>query len=123
VSGTAVTIGDGYHRQMELASNNKLFIGARDCTNNPNDSAAAPTGCLTIFDTSAKTAVIDPAKDPATGIAKGFVTGMAPLANRNFVYVVSGGQLRIYDTTTSAISTGRSIDITGTVVDVKTIDQ
>jgi YVTN family beta-propeller protein len=116
-----VPISDGYHTKMALASNNKLFIGARDCTNNPGSSA--PTGCLTIFDTSANTAVIDSAADPTTGSAKGSVTGLAPIANRSVAYVVSGGEPRIYDTTTSAESTQHHIDIIGQAWDVKTVDQ
>jgi len=110
VSGP-VSISDGYHNLMALGSNNKLFIGsATNCTNSGTNG-----GCLTIFDTSANTAVIDQ--------PNGFVTGMAPIANRNVVYVVEGGGLKIYDTTTSAQSTTANIDIVGTAVDVRTVDQ
>jgi hypothetical protein len=111
VSGpTPFSISDGYHNLMALGSNNKLFIGSStNCTN------SGTSGCLTIFDTSANTAVIDQ--------PNGFVTGMAPIANRNVVYVVEGGELKIYDTTTSAQSTTASIDILGTAVDVRTVDQ
>jgi hypothetical protein len=49
--------------------------------------------------------------------------GMVNLvAGRKVVYVVSGGDLRIFDTATSA-ETANQIDISGQVVDVKTIDQ
>ena len=64
---TSQSIGDGYHTRMDLASNNKLFIGAIRCTNDSSTN----TGCLTIYDTGANSAVID------TG--KGAVTGIAPL--------------------------------------------
>ena len=117
VLSTTVSIGDGYHTQMVLGSNNKLFIGVRggttpSCTNDP--TSTTPTGCLTIFDTSAMTAVVD--------TANGNVTGMAPIANRNVVYVVEGQQLQVHDTTsTSAKPT--TIAITGQMVDVKTVDQ
>ncbi len=107
-----VAISDGFHTRMALAGNNKLFIGSINCTNNA--SSATPTGCLTIFDTSANTAVIDPARGP--------VTGMVPIANRNAVYVIEGGELRIYDSTTSAQQNAQ-IDIVGQAVDVKAVDQ
>lgn len=110
--GTAVAIGDGFHRVMGKGSNNKLFIGASNCTNN---TSIANTGCLTIFDTSKGTAVIDN--------AKGFVTGMDAVPNRNVMYVVEGGELRIYDTTTNAELAGHLIDIFGQVWDVKIIDK
>jgi hypothetical protein len=111
VSGPA-PISDGYHNLMALGSNNKLFIGSStNCTN------SGTSGCLTIFDTSAPNTL------PVIDQPKGFVTGMAPIANRNVVYVVEGGQLKIYDTTTSVESTTATIDIVGTAVDVRTVDQ
>jgi DNA-binding beta-propeller fold protein YncE len=112
-----VPIGDGYHTRMALGTNNKLFIGARDCTNN----LGTATGCLTIFDKSTNAVVIDTARTPSGG-ATSAVTGIAPIANRNVVYVISGGELRIYDTSTSAL-TSSQIDIVGQASDVKTIDQ
>jgi hypothetical protein len=123
VSGTTITpvasvqnvsIGDGFHTRMAFASNNKLFVGAIDCTDNDPD-ANHPTGCLTIFDTSANTAVIDH--------ANGFVTGMAPLSGRSVAYVVEGGKLQVYDTTTSAVSTSIFINLVGNLVDLKAVDQ
>jgi DNA-binding beta-propeller fold protein YncE len=102
-----VTISDGFHDRMEFAADNKLFVGARGCNN-------IQTGCLSIFDTSAKTAVID--------TPNGDVTGIQPIADRNLVYVVEGGELRIFDTTTSAPSTKSFIDIVGQLIDVKEVD-
>jgi hypothetical protein len=114
VASSPVQISDGYHSLMALGSNNKVVVGSStNCTNNP--SSSTPTGCLTIFNASTNTAVID--------AAKGLVTGMAPIANRNVVYVVEGGALLIYDTTTSQQYSKASVDIIGTAVDVKTIDQ
>jgi DNA-binding beta-propeller fold protein YncE len=117
-----VPISDGYHNLMELASNNKLFIGA------------APTctaGCLTIFDTSNGQAAVDG--------TTGNVTGIAPINGRNVAYVVEDvaagsshcqgqlpclGKLRIYDTTASTPTlTPTQIDVTGKAVDVKYVDQ
>ncbi|HKU22083.1 MAG TPA: YncE family protein [Terriglobales bacterium] len=100
-----VSISNGYHWRMELGSRNKLFIGSRGCTNR---------GCLSIFDISSNQVVID--------TPNGDVTGIAPIPNRNIVYVIEGGELRIFDTTTSAPSTTRFLDIVGKAIDVKEID-
>lgn len=113
---SSVAISDGYHSLMQLGSNNKLFIGAGPtCT----------AGCLTIFPstTDSNTAVVDS--------NTGNVTGIAPIGTRNVVYVVEDlvagsfqgiGELRIYDTTTDALTpTLDQIDIVGKAVDVKYI--
>ena len=105
VASPPVSISNGYHDRMELGSNNKLFIGARGCSNR---------GCLSIFDIGANTAVVDK--------PSGDVTGIAPIAGRNIVYVVEGGELRIFDSKTSAPSATRFIDIVGRAVDVKEVD-
>jgi DNA-binding beta-propeller fold protein YncE len=105
VASPPVNISNGYHARMELGSNNKLFIGAHGCSTR---------GCLSIFDIEAKTAVVD--------TPSGDVTGIAPIAGRNIVYVVEGGELRIFDTTTNAPSTTHFIDIVGQAVDVKEVD-
>jgi hypothetical protein len=118
----SVPISNGFHSQMVLASNNKLFIAA-----NP----ACAAGCLSIFDTSANQAAVD-------GITSN-VTGMAPISNRSVVYVIEDvaagsldcpavlpcrGKLRIYDTTASAPTlTPTQIDVVGEAVDVKYVDQ
>ena len=111
VAGTSVSISDGWHASMALASNSKLFIGATSCTN-PAKS------CLTIFDTSAKTAkdVFNTAQPNL-----GDVTGLQPISDRSVVYVIEGGELYVYDTTTSD-RTSASLDIVGQAVDVKQID-
>lgn len=107
---SAVAISDGFHQRIALASNNRLFIGARTCTN----LATLPnSGCLSIYNTSSKTAKVDN--------ANGDVTGIQPISGRNVVYVIEGGELRIYDTTTDAQQT-KQIDVVGQAVDVKEID-
>jgi hypothetical protein len=83
-----------------------LFIGATSC--------GTSKGCLTVFDFNAKTAVVD--------TPSGDVTGIAPIANRSVAYVIEGGQLRVFDTKTSAPSTTAFIDIVGPAVDVKEVD-
>lgn len=130
----SVPISNGYHNLMELASNNKLFIGA------------APTcavGCLTIFDPSSNQAAVDGTTNnglcPATGACPSNVTGIAPITGRDVVYVVEDvaggsfdcptvspciGKLRIYDATASVPTLApQQIDVVGQAVDVKEIDQ
>jgi len=107
-------ISDGYHTRMVMGANNKLFVGAINCTNDA--SSSQPTGCLSIYDTGANT-------KPVIDAAKGYVTGMVPIATSDLVYVIEGNRLNIYDTTTSAESTTYTINIVGTLVDVKAIDQ
>lgn len=108
-AGQPVAIGDGFHTLMLKASDNKILIGANPCSN------AGAAGCLSIYDTAARSAVVAP--------AKGFVTGMAQVPNRSVVYVAEGAELKIYDMTTSAEFTGRFIDVIGNVTDVKIADQ
>lgn len=120
VTGTAV-ITDGYHTNMDMG-NGQLFIGSRLCSNvvlPPAPATGEQRGCLTIVNTglalSASGAVIFPPDN-------GDVTGMTPITNRTVFYVVEGGELRIYDTTTDKIYTTTSIDVFGQAVDVKQVD-
>ncbi len=106
VTKAGISISDGLHSLMSLGSNNRLFIGARTCTNIAN-------GCLSIFNTSAQTAVLSQ--------PKGDVTGMDPITGRNVVYVIEGGELVIYDTSTDAPQQTQ-IDVVGKAADVKLID-
>ncbi len=109
--GATASISDGYHSSMALGANGKLFVGATTCTN-------AAKSCLTIYDTAGKTAkdVFNTAQPN-----QGDVTGLQPISNRSVVYVIEGGELRIYDTTTDAL-TANQLDIVGQAVDVKQID-
>ena len=116
VTGSAV-ITDGDHDRMELGANGQIFIGARACTNiNIPASGNNPgevRGCLSIFNTSNSTVVVPP--------NNGDVTGLQPITNRNVVYVVQQGELRIYDTTTDKLQSTQ-IDILGQAIDVKLVD-
>jgi DNA-binding beta-propeller fold protein YncE len=111
-SGTVIT--DGYHDHMELGTNNLLFIGARTCT----VVTAENRGCLTLYDANANTATVP------HDIAFGDVTGIAPIANRDTVYVVEAGELRVWDTTGGGTlaPAGRQVDIIGLAWDVKDIE-
>ena len=84
-----VVIGDGYHSIMALSGNNKLYIGASTCQN-------VTSGCLSVVDVTNNTAA--PPMPP-----NGAVTGLQAIPNRNTMYVIEGGYLHIYDTTTDKL--------------------
>jgi hypothetical protein len=108
-------IPDGYHNQIAISEDGQLFVGSRGCSNivpaNPGDEQR---GCLAILNTNNGNLVIPP--------DNGDVTGLQPITRRTVFYVVEGGELRIYDTTTDKLYTVTSIDIFGNAVDVKLID-
>jgi hypothetical protein len=114
IQPTAV-IPDGYHTHIDISGDGQLFVGSRTCTNivpaNPGDEQR---GCLAILNTNNGNLIIPP--------DNGDVTGLQPITNRTVFYVVEGGELRIYDTTTDKIYLLESIDIFGNAVDVKLID-
>jgi hypothetical protein len=108
-------IPDGYHTKIDISGDGQLFVGSRGCTNIvPVNTGDEQRGCLAILNTNNGNLIIPP--------DNGDVTGLQPITNRTVFYVVEGGQLRIYDTTTDKIYTVASIDILGNVVDVKLID-
>lgn len=117
ITKSGIVITDGLHNHMALGADGQLFIGARDCTEifavNTGDEVR---GCLSVYDT--KDTVTDTVKIPP---ANGDVTGIEPISTRHVVYLVQDGELQIYDTTTVALQ-DTQIDISGEVVDVKTVD-
>jgi len=126
-SGTVTAtakITDGYHQRMDLTINDQLFIGSKNCTNignanNPGNGEIR--GCLSIYRTADGSVLFPPVNGDVTGL-QGFTT-------RTIEYVAEGGQLRVYDTSTSQdillindfVPQG-TIDIVGFVSDVKAID-
>jgi hypothetical protein len=117
VNPAPIVITDGYHNRMALGANGQLFVGAKTCTEIippiPPPPDAEVRGCLSIYNTLTGSVVIPP--------ASGDVTGIEPISNRNVVYLVQGGELQIYDTTTDKLQTTQ-IDVSGEVIDVKTVD-
>ncbi len=89
---TSVGISNGYHSLMAFADNNRLYIGSTSCSN--ATVGGVVQGCLTMYNTSAKTVVI-------TNKA-GDITGMQPIIGRSLVYVCQNGELVIYDTNADA---------------------
>ncbi len=106
----SVAIGDGYHFLMSFTPNNKLYIGARTCSNVP--ASTPPSGCLSVYNIQAGTAIIDS--------ARGDVTGIQPVTadKHQTVYVTEGGELVIYDINTDQPQANQT-DISGFAADVK----
>ena len=124
-AGTPFTIAGGYHSRMTLGSNNLLFAGSRGCTVVRTSDPLQGFGCLSLLDIAKSTAAVaaptpftPPAPDPGDD-----VTGMTPIANRTEVYVIQGGELVIYDTTTQKAKVlGEPPNVIGQGVDVVAVD-
>jgi len=114
-AGTSYEISDGYHDHMLLAPNNRLYIGAEFTC-----AAVAPNGCLSIFNTSTNAAVIVPPCASACNSLND-ITGMTTITGRTVVYVVEGGELRIYDTATDTLQS-KQVDTVGRSWDVVSPD-
>ena len=116
-AGATGVVTDGYHDRIDLGSNGQLFVGARNCTNiNIAASGSDPgevRGCLAIFNTSDSSVTV-----PAE---LGDVTGLQAIPNRQVEYVVQGGELWIYDTTTAKLQT-KQINLIGDAIDVKFVN-
>jgi len=104
----SVSIGDGTHTTMALSNNNKLYIGAVTCSNTTN-------GCLSIVDLGTNAA--DPPGPPL-----GPVTSMLSVPDRDVVYVIEGGYLQIYDTTTGQLQS-KQIAFRGALYSIVQVDQ
>ncbi len=104
----SVAIGDGKHTTMAISNNSKMYIGAVSCMNQS-------VGCLSIVDLGKVS--LDSISQPL-----GSVTGMQSIPGRNTMYVVEGGVLYIYDTTTGQLQ-ATQIAFVGALSDVLQIDQ
>jgi hypothetical protein len=116
VVGSPVPINDGYHNRIALGANGQLFIGARTCSQ---------AGCLSIYNTQNSGVGTVPPGGVGFPPAAGDVTSIQPIATRTVVYVVQGGTLYVYDTTTDAVDAveeQKFSNLIGDFVDVKTID-
>src|ERR1051326_4231184 len=114
-----VAITDGLHGKMAL-TNNRLYIGATGCTVDPGTAANTVRGCLSIFNT-ATPGVKFPQE---SSFRQNFdVTGLQPISGRSVIYVIQGGELDIFDTTTDAPATGiTQLDVVGRAFDAVQID-
>jgi hypothetical protein len=91
---TPVPIADGYHKQMAFTDNGRLYIGSVNCTNVKDAQGNDVQGCLSIYNTSSQAVV--------KAAANGDVTGIQPIIGRSVAYVIQGGEVVTYDTSTDA---------------------
>jgi hypothetical protein len=118
-AGNPVAITDGTHEKMAFA-NSRIYVGAHGCTVDPGTAANTVRGCLSIFNTGSS-AVTFPTE---SSFRQNFdVTGLQPISGRNIIYVVQGGELDFFDTTTDAVATGITpLDVVGKAIDAVLID-
>lgn len=111
--GNSATLAPGYHDTMTVQAG-KVFVGARACTIAipPSPIGSSNQSCLGIFDGTNTT---------VSSTYEGDVTGMQAISGRSVVYVIMGGELRIYDANTSAPQS-QQLDIIGHAEQVVQVD-
>jgi len=116
---SSLPITDGLHQKMALA-NSRLYIGAGGCTVDPGTAANTVRGCLSIFNTGTP-GVKFPQE---SSFRQNFdVTGLQPISGRGVIYIIQGGELDIFDTSTDALATGiTQLDVVGRAFDAVLID-
>ncbi len=95
----SVAIGPGTHTTIK-SDGAKLWVGAQNC---------GSLGCLSIYDPSSGNVKID---TQPVGLTRGLVTSIITVPHRDVMYVIEGGELRIYGIATSDL-TPLQIDIVG----------
>jgi len=114
------SISDGTHNKMLLADNNTLWIGSYQCQSgeryklSQTTAPGTPFGCITMFNTSNNSTLIESFKGDGTGIAA--VIGL------NKVYTAEGGQVYIYNTSDGTARDNTNVTVTGTAYDVAYMD-
>jgi hypothetical protein len=112
-------ISDGTHNKMVFADNNTLWIGSSHCQAGEHykqnqAGSGLQYGCLTMFNTTNNSVLLDAYKGDGTGIAA--VTGL------NKVYSAEGGQVYIYNTADGSERDNSNVTVAGTVIDVAYMD-
>ena len=113
------SISDGTHNKMVFADNSTLWIGSVQCQLGERykqvlAGANVPYGCMTMFNTSNNSILLESYKGDGTGVTA--VTGL------NKVYTAEGGQVYIYNTTDGSARDNTNVTVTGTAADVAYMD-
>jgi hypothetical protein len=112
-------ISDGTHNKMVFADDNTLWVGSTQCQageryKQVQAGANEQFGCMTMFNTTNNSVLVDSYKGDGTGIAA--VTGLSK------VYTAEGGQIYIYNTTDGSERDNSNVTISGTAADVAYMD-
>jgi hypothetical protein len=123
-AGAPINITNGTHTVMAITSNKHVYVGASGCTVGPVSAQNTVQGCLSVFDTGSGPSSTNPMVPSELSFRQGFdVTGLQPISGENTIFVVQGGELDIFDITTSLPSTSiQQIDFGGRVMDALQID-
>jgi hypothetical protein len=119
VTGT-YSISDGTHNKMVLADDDTLWIGSIQCQSgeryklSQSTAPGTPFGCITMFNTSNNSVLIESYKGDGTGVAA--VTSL------HKVYTAEGGQVYIYNTADGSARDNTNVTVTGTAYDVAYMD-
>jgi hypothetical protein len=119
-----ISIPDGLHLDMVLAPGGragKIYIGSRGCGPGPVDTNGQREGCLAILDIANQTVelVMEPASQASYDI-----TCILPVPGTTLVYVCSGGNIEIFDSSIGPVSTAVSrLDIAGRVLNAVVMSQ
>jgi hypothetical protein len=112
-------ISDGSHTKMAFGDDNSLWIGSTQCQAGEHykqNQAGQSTqyGCLTLFNTSNNSVLIDAYKGDATGIA--------PVTGLHKTYTAEGGQVHIYNSADGTERDNSNVTVQGTAIDVAYMD-
>ena len=118
ITGT-YAISDGTHNKMVFGDENTLWVGSSRCQfgeryKQVQAGANEQYGCLTMFNTSTNSVLLDSYKGDATGIAA--ITGL------DKVYTAEGGQIYIYNTADGSQRDNSNVTVSGTAADVAYMD-
>jgi hypothetical protein len=114
------SISDGTHNKMVLADNDTLWIGSYQCQSgeryklSQSSAPGTPFGCITMFNTSNNSVLVESFKGDGTGIAA--------VISLNKVYTAEGGQVYIYNTADGSARDNTNVTVTGTAYDVAYMD-
>jgi len=114
------SISDGTHNKMVLADSDTLWIGSYQCQSgeryklSQSSAPGTPFGCITMFNTSNNSVLVESFKGDGTGIAA--------VISLNKVYTAEGGQVYIYNTADGSARDNTNVTVTGTAYDVAYMD-
>jgi hypothetical protein len=92
-------ISDGTHTKMLFGDDNTLWIGSQLCQTGERTATNQVNGCLTFFDLSKNSVLVEP--------WYGDLTGLCAIIEWHKIYTAYGGQLHIYATTDKGITTNQ----------------